>query len=149
MELKKFKQSLYNSLIITKFINSLAKNNKTQKLENYFFRSLHIIKFKTNLNPLIIFLYILNEFKPYLVLKSLRLGSTLYKIPVPLVLRKQLFKAIKFLLYELALSKHKGSIKSRLIYEFSLILSGKHSFQHTSKSFYKSASNARSFIHYR
>lgn len=149
MELKKTKITTYNSFLIKKFINNLSKKTKSQKIEKSFFISLQQIKFKIQLNPVILFFFLLNEIKPCLILKSLRLGSSIYKIPVPLVLRKQLFKAIKLLVCEINTSKYKGPITFKIIHEFSLILSEKHFLKSISKTFYKTASNSRSFIHYR
>jgi ribosomal protein S7 len=105
MELKRHSKYLYNSRLLKKFIANLAKGGKIQKFETSLFIALRNLKFKINLNPLILFLYALNEIKPCIELKSLRLGSVSYKIPVPLVLRKQLFRSIKLLSYAIRSNK--------------------------------------------
>jgi ribosomal protein S7 len=148
MVLKKHKY-LYTSQLVKKFIRSLSKNGKTQKLETLFFSSLKNLKFLTGLNPLILFLYILNEIKPCLELKTLRLGSVTYQIPTPIVFHKQLFKAIKLLLKSLRLNNQKISIFKKINIEFLLILQKKSSLYKLNSKMYQIASHNRSFSHYR
>jgi ribosomal protein S7 len=91
MELRKINNKyLYNSIFIKKFVNGLAKAGKIQVVERALFKSLANLKFKVYLNPLILFLFLLNEVKPCITLKSLRLGSVVYQIPMPLSFRKQI-----------------------------------------------------------
>jgi ribosomal protein S7 len=151
MELKKNNNNkyLYNSLFVRKFINALAKKGKVQRIEKALYFSLKRLKFRVYLNPLVLFLFLLNEIKPCIVLKSLRLGSVLYQIPTPLIFRKQLFKAVKLLVDLIHKSKQSGSITQKIEWEFSLILQGKSSLYKLNQTLYQIASNARSFAHYR
>src|SRR5690348_9574544 len=126
MELKKINDKyLYNSFLIKKFANSLAKVGKVQLIERALFKSLTSLKFKVYLNPLILFLFLLNEIKPCIILKSLRLGSVIYQIPTPLVLRKQLFSSVKLLVNSIKTSKQAVSVHQKIMNEFFLILQGK------------------------
>ena len=52
-----------------------------------------------------LFLFLLNEIKPCIILKSLRLGSVVYQIPMPLSFRKQLLKSIKLIVNTIKISK--------------------------------------------
>jgi ribosomal protein S7 len=110
MELKKHNNYLYNSVLLKKFIANLANGGKVQKFETSLFMALRNLKFKINLNPLILFLYVLNEIKPCIELKSLRLGSVSYRIPVPLLLRKQLVRSIKLLCFSIRSNKQSSSL---------------------------------------
>src|SRR5690349_18447349 len=150
MVLKKTNNNyLYNSNLIKKFINNLAKNGNTQKIETALFYSLKQLKFKISLNPLVLFLFLLNEIKPCITLRSLRLGSISYQIPSPLIYRKQLLRSIKLLVSSIRLNKQKISIKEKIEYEFFLIIQGKSSLYKTNQTLYQIASNTRSFAHYR
>lgn len=150
MGLKKIKHKyLYHSIFIKKFINGLAKVGKVQKIERALYKSLSNLKFKTQLSPLILFLFLLSEIKPCIVLKSLRLGSVIYQIPVPLILRKQLNTSIKLLINSIKLSKQAGSIEQKIERELFLILHGKSSLYKMNTTLYQAASNARAFAHYR
>jgi ribosomal protein S7 len=153
MELKKLKSNnikyLYHSNFLRKFINGLAKRGKVQQIEKSLFKSLANLKFKVYLSPLILFLFILNEIKPCILLKSLRLGSVVYQIPTPLVPRKQLNMAIKLIINSIKLTKYVGTIEKKIEHELFLILSGKSSLYKVNSTLYHTASNARAFAHYR
>jgi ribosomal protein S7 len=150
MGLKKIKHKyLYHSIFLRKFINGLTKVGKVPKIEHALYKSLANLKFKTYLNPLILFLFLLNEIKPCIVLKSLRLGSVIYQIPVPLLLRKQLNIAIKLLINNIKMSRQTGPIEQKIEREFFLILNGKSSLFQINTTLYQAASNARAFAHYR
>nr|YP_009350047.1 30S ribosomal protein S12/S7 [Spongospora subterranea]AIK19918.1 30S ribosomal protein S12/S7 [Spongospora subterranea] len=140
---------LYNSILIKKFINNLAKKGNTQKIETALFCSLKHLKFKISLNPLVLFLFLLNEIKPCITLKSLRLGSISYQIPSPLSYRKQLLRSIKLLVTVIHLNKQKISIRQKIEQELFLVLQGKSSLYKTNQTLYQIASNSRSFAHYR
>ena len=105
---------LYNSVFIRKFINGLAEKGKVQKIEKALFLSLRNLKFKVYANPFMLFLFLLNEIKPCIVLKALRLGSVLYQIPTPLIFRKQLFQAIKLLIGVIHRSNQVGSVAQKI-----------------------------------
>lgn len=149
MELRKNNYFLYNSVLIKKFIRELAKKGKVQKISKAFFLCLQALKFKFYLNTFTIFLFLLNEIKPYVILKTLRLGSVSYQVPVPLPLRKQYFKALKLLVGAIRGSNFKGSLNCKIFKEFILILKGSSSIIKLNSSLYKNASSARSFLHYR
>lgn len=151
MELRKNSHCLllYNTHLIHKFIRKLSKNGKIHKLTNAFFVSLTTLKFQFKLNPLILCLFILNEIKPYVLLKTLRLGSSTYKVPVPVAFRKQYYQAIKLLVMAIRHSKFKGSLHSKITNEFILVLKGLSSLLKANLALYKAASDSRSFLHYR
>lgn len=150
MELRKINNKYsYNSFFVKKFINGLAKAGKIQVIERAFFKSLSSLKFKVYLNPLVLFLFLLNEIKPCIVLKSLRLGSIIYQIPTPLSLRKQFSKSIKLLINIIKVSKQLSSIDQKIEDELILLLQGKSSLYKNNSVLYQTASNARAFAHYR
>jgi|SRR6185503_8588660 len=151
MELRKNNSTryLYNSIFIKKLINGLARAGSVQKIEKALFQSLVNLKFRVYLNPLVLFLFLLNEIKPCIVLKSLRLGSVVYQIPTPLVFRKQLFSSVKLLVNAIKTSKQVMSLDKKIEAELSLILQGKSSLFKVNQVLYQTASNARAFAHYR
>lgn len=105
---------LFDSIFIRKFINSLARKGKVQRIEKALLVAFRKLKFRVYLNPLMLFLFLLNEIKPCITLKALRLGSTVYQIPIPLVCRKQLFKAIKLLIKVIRECKKVGSVTHKI-----------------------------------
>lgn len=148
MELRN-KQNLYVNLYVKKFVNNFLKAGKKIKVENFFFDSLCLLKVRFKLDALYICLFILEEIRPVLELKSLRLGSVIYKIPVPLIKEKQLFKAIKLFSKSLHLEKvyHKFTVK--FLEEVCLILRRQSQNLKHNQQLYKIASNNRAFAHFR
>jgi len=150
MELRKINNKyLYNSILIKKFVNGLAKAGKVQIVERALFKTLANLKFKTYLNPLVLFLFLLNEIKPCIILKSLRLGSVVYQIPMPLSLRKQFSKSIKLFINIIKISKQAECLDVKIENELTLLLKGRSSLYKTNFALYQTASNARAFAHYR
>jgi ribosomal protein S7 len=150
MELRKnnFKYS-YNSIFIKKLVNGLSQAGKTQKIEKALFQSLASLKFRVYLNPLVLFLFLLNEIKPCIILRSLRLGSIVYQIPSPLVFRKQLFSSIKLLVNVIKTTKRPVVLNQKIEMEFLSVLEGKSLLFKMNQTLYRTASNARAFAHYR
>lgn len=150
MELRKNKPNyLHNSVFIRKFINGLALDGHVHKLEQFLFQSLAQLKFKVRMNPLVLFLFLVNEIKPCIDLRSLRLGSVIYQIPVPLACRKQFGRALKLLICRIRESKQGISVALKIEAELYLILQGKSLLHKQSQSLYQTASNSRAFAHYR
>ena len=57
---------VYQSTMVTKFINSLMKDGKKSLAEGIFYRALKIIEDKTNQDPLKVFLKAMDNVKPAL-----------------------------------------------------------------------------------
>lgn len=148
MELKK-NSLLYNSHLVKKFICDLTKKGKVHKTAKALYLSLQTLKVTTQLSSLTLFLFILTEIKPSIILKTIRLGSVSYSIPVPLPPRKQYFKAIKILVKTIRDSKFSGPLNFKIYKEFLLILKGTSPILKLKAELYKTASSSRSFLHYR
>jgi small subunit ribosomal protein S7 len=140
---------LYTSAPVKKFIANLFKVGKAQKFETFFFAVLRDLKSKICFNPLAFFLFILDSIKPVVELKSIRLGSVSYKIPVPCICRKQLPKAIKSLRGVVTANTQPIPIVGKIKLELSSIFQKKSILYKTNQSLYQTASNNRAFAHYR
>jgi small subunit ribosomal protein S7 len=150
MELRKNRyQYIHHSVFIRKFVNGLSTVGKAYKIEQLLFQSLVQLKFKVRLNPIMLFLFIVNEIRPCIDLRSLRLGSTLYTIPVPLPFRKQLGRSVKLLLQELRESKQRIVLTKKVEIELNKVLQENSPLLKRSQESYQVASNTRAFAHYR
>ena len=124
-------------------------NGHTYKLEQMLAQSLSQLKFKVGLNPIVLFLFILNEIKPCILLRGLRLGSTTYQIPIPLARRKQFGRSLKLLTQVVRNSNFQGSLSQKLEHELYLIIQGKSVLLKNNQGLYQMASNTRALAHYR
>ncbi len=72
----------YNSIVVTKFINSLMKKGKKSVAETILYDAINKIETRTGKNGLELFQKALGHVKPILEVKSRRVGGATYQVPV-------------------------------------------------------------------
>jgi small subunit ribosomal protein S7 len=85
---------IYNSKLLSKFINSLMKDGKKAVAEKICYGALDIIKEKTGDDPLKVFKTAVENVKPVIEVKSRRVGGATYQVPVDI--RPQRRNALAF-----------------------------------------------------
>jgi len=73
---------IYNSPLVTKFINTVMTGGKRSTAERILYKSFDIIKEKTSDDPLKVFKKAIDNVKPCLEVKSRRVGGSNYQVPV-------------------------------------------------------------------
>ena len=73
---------LYNSVLVSKFINTVMRDGKRSTAERILYKSFDIIKERTGDDPLKVFKKALDNVKPSLEVKSRRVGGSNYQVPV-------------------------------------------------------------------
>ena len=73
---------LYNSPLVTKFINTMMNGGKRSTAERILYTRFDIIKEKTGDDPLKVFKKAIDNVKPSLEVKSRRVGGSNYQVPV-------------------------------------------------------------------
>ena len=73
---------LYDSPLVTKFINCVMDGGKRSTAERILYKSFDIIKEKTGDDPLKVFKKAVDNVKPSLEVKSRRVGGSNYQVPV-------------------------------------------------------------------
>jgi small subunit ribosomal protein S7 len=73
---------IYNSTMVTKFINSMMWEGKKSVAEGIFYGALDQIKAKTQEDPLKVFKKAIDNVKPRVEVKSRRVGGSTYQVPV-------------------------------------------------------------------
>ena len=89
---------LYNSVLVTRFVNSIMKDGKKSLAQSILYGALDIIKEKTKENPLKVFQTAVDNVKPILEVKSRRVGGATYQVPVEVSDKRQLSLSIRWLL---------------------------------------------------
>ena len=74
--------ALYNSALVSKFINIIMKNGKKSIAETVVYRSFDKVRERTQEDPLKIFKKAVDNIKPSLEVKSRRVGGSNYQVPV-------------------------------------------------------------------
>ena len=85
---------IFNSKLLSKFVNSLMKDGKKAVAEKICYGALDIIKDKTGDDPLKVFKTAIENVKPVIEVKSRRVGGATYQVPVDI--RPQRRNALAF-----------------------------------------------------
>jgi len=73
---------IYNSTMVTKFINSLMWGGKKTVAEGIFYAAMTQIQEKTQEDPLKVFKKAMDNAKPKVEVKSRRVGGSTYQVPI-------------------------------------------------------------------
>jgi small subunit ribosomal protein S7 len=88
---------LYQSPLVTRFINTVMRDGKKNTAEGILYRSFDIIKEKTGDDPLKVFKKAVDNVKPSLEVKSRRVGGSNYQVPVEVNPNRRLSLSIRWL----------------------------------------------------
>jgi small subunit ribosomal protein S7 len=88
---------LYNSALVTRFINTVMKDGKRSVAEGILYHSFNIIREKTDDDPLKVFKKAVDNVKPSLEVKSRRVGGSNYQVPVEVNPNRRLSLSIRWL----------------------------------------------------
>ena len=87
---------IYNSTLVSKFINTVMRDGKRSTAERILYKSFDIIKEKTADDPLKVFKKAIENVKPSLEVKSRRVGGSNYQVPVEVNPNRRLSLAIRW-----------------------------------------------------
>jgi small subunit ribosomal protein S7 len=87
---------LYQSQLVTKFINTVMYGGKKSTAESILYTSFDIIKDKTGDDPLKVFKKAIENAKPTLEVKSRRVGGSNYQVPIEVNQNRRLSLAIRW-----------------------------------------------------
>jgi small subunit ribosomal protein S7 len=73
---------VYNSALVTKFINSMTYGGKRSISQGIMYDALNVVQAKTQEDPLKVFKRAVDNVKPSLEVKSRRVGGSNYQVPV-------------------------------------------------------------------
>jgi small subunit ribosomal protein S7 len=88
---------LYNSTLVSKFINTVMSDGKRSVAERIMYQSFDIIKDRSGDDPLKIFKKAVENVKPSLEVKSRRVGGSNYQVPVEVNPNRRLSLSIRWL----------------------------------------------------
>ena len=88
---------LYQSPLVSKFINCVMSDGKRSTAERILYKSFDIIKEKTGDDPLKVFKKAIDNVKPSLEVKSRRVGGSNYQVPVEVNPNRRLSLSIRWI----------------------------------------------------
>ena len=88
---------LYNSALVTKFINTMMYGGKRATSQGIMYDALGVVQQKTQDDPLKVFKKAVDNVKPTLEVKSRRVGGSNYQVPVEVNPNRRLSLSIRWL----------------------------------------------------
>ena len=89
---------LYNSALVTKFINSMMYGGKRATSQQIMYGALNAVQSKTQEDPLKVFKKAVDNVKPSLEVKSRRVGGSNYQVPVEVNPARRTSLALRWLI---------------------------------------------------
>ena len=89
--------ALYQSPLVTKFINTIMSAGKRSTAERILYQSFELIKERSGDDPLKVFKKALDNVKPALEVKSRRVGGSNYQVPIEVNPNRRLSLSIRWL----------------------------------------------------
>jgi small subunit ribosomal protein S7 len=89
---------VFNSQLVTRFINCLLRRGKKSTAEGIFYGALDMIQQRTQDDPLKVFKRAVDNVKPQLEVKSRRVGGSTYQVPVEVPPNRQLSLSMRWLI---------------------------------------------------
>ncbi|MBD3853196.1 MAG: 30S ribosomal protein S7 [Acidobacteria bacterium] len=108
---------VYNSRLVTKFINNVTKQGKKAVAERIFYGALGLIEERTGDDPVKIFKRAVDNAKPQVEVKSRRVGGSTYQVPIEVRSDRQQALAIRWLI-GIAKSRHEKTMMQKFAGEF-------------------------------
>ena len=88
---------LYNSTLVSKFINTVMSGGKRSTAERILYQSFDIIKERSGDDPLKVFKKALDNVRPSLEVKSRRVGGSNYQVPIEVNPNRRMSLSIRWL----------------------------------------------------
>ncbi len=138
---------IYNSKIITKFINSLMKDGKKSIATKIFYDALETIEKKGEEKGIDIFNAAIENIKPVMEVKSRRVGGATYQVPIEVRPARQQSLAIRWLI-TYARRRSERLMKDRLANELLDAANSRGAAYKKKEDTYKMAEANKAFAHY-
>jgi small subunit ribosomal protein S7 len=108
---------VYNSRLVTKFINNVTIQGKKSTAERLFYGALSLIEERTGDDPLKVFKRAVDNSKPQVEVKSRRVGGSTYQVPIEVSSERQQALAIRWLI-GFAKARHEKTMTQKFAGEF-------------------------------
>jgi small subunit ribosomal protein S7 len=139
---------VYNSPMVTKFINSVMKQGKKSVAEGIFYGAMSIIADKTQDDPMKVFKKAVENVKPALEVKSRRVGGSTYQVPVEVKPNRRASLAIRWLI-DYSSSRGEKTMREKLAAELLDAANLKGGAIKKKDDTHKMAEANKAFAHYR
>ena len=139
---------VYNSVLVTKLINSIMLDGKKGVAQKIVYGAFDIIKEKTDRDPLEVFTEAMNNIMPALEVKARRVGGATYQVPIEVRPERRQTLGLRWLT-TYARARGEKTMKERLAGEIMDAANNLGSAVKKREDTHKMAESNKAFAHYR
>ncbi len=139
---------IYNSILVTKFINGVMWQGKKSVAEKVFYGAMEKIGEKTGDEPLKVFKKAVDNVKPTLEVKSRRIGGATYQVPLEVNQDRRHTLAIRWIVGN-ARKRNEKTMEDRLVGELLDAINNRGSAVKKKDDVHRMAEANKAFAHYR
>src|SRR6266545_7013462 len=139
---------LYNSQLVTKFVNVVMKDGKKTVAERILYDALEMIREKINDDPMKVFKKAIENVKPAVEVKSRRVGGSTYQVPIEVRPARKLALSMRWLIGS-AQSRGEKTMKLRLANELLDAANNRGAAIKKKEDTHRMAEANKAFAHYR
>jgi small subunit ribosomal protein S7 len=148
MEREVLPDPVYNSTLVTKFINRVMLDGKKSTAAKIFYGALDLIGQKTGDDPLKVFKQAVDNVKPQVETKSRRVGGATYQVPVEVNPRRQLTLSLRWIV-NASRTRGERTMRERLAAELMDAAANRGTSIKKKEDVLRMAEANRAFAHYR
>ena len=139
---------IYNSVVVTKFINGIMWEGKKTVAEKIFYGAMKVVADKTGEEPLKVFKKALENVAPTLEVKSRRIGGATYQVPLEVTRDRKNTLAIRWIV---GYSRQRGekTMQDRLVGELIDAMNNRGGAVKKKDEVHRMADANKAFAHYR
>ena len=139
---------LYNSQLVTKFVNVVMRDGKKSVAEKLLYDALGLIQERTQEDPMKVFKKAVDNVKPVVEVKSRRVGGSTYQVPIEVRPSRRLALSMRWLIQSAARRGEK-TMDVRLANEFMDAASHRGAAIKKKDDTHRMAEANKAFAHYR
>ena len=139
---------IYNSIVVTKFINKLMYDGKKSVAQSIFYDALQIVEKKTGEKAIEVFDKALENVRPQVEVKSRRVGGATYQVPVEVNPKRQQSLALRWII-DYSRKRNERGMSFKLAGEIMDAANEKGASYKKKEDTYKMAEANKAFSHYR
>ena len=139
---------IYNSTLVTKFINGIMWQGKKTVAEEIFYGAMDRIAERTGEEPLKVFKRAIDNVAPALEVKSRRIGGATYQVPLEVSKDRRNTLAIRWIVSN-ARNRSEKTMRDRLVGELLDSTNGRGGAMKKKEDVHRMAEANKAFAHYR
>ena len=139
---------IYNSQLVTRFVNVLMKDGKKTVAERIVYDALDIIEERSGEDPMKTFKKAVDNVKPTVEVKSRRVGGSTYQVPIEVRPNRRLALSFRWLI-QAAKSRGEKTMREKLAGEFLEAAENRGSAMKKKEDTHRMAEANKAFAHYR